>query len=183
MAEQLNGYAIVPHASYNEFRTYLTTHGVNVDYTYGNQCWDSCALLWYQYGLRLQTGNGYAYGCWTIMRDSNAIPPFIPIFNIGDIKRGDVVVFNRFGSVYTGHIGFADEDYNGSGEIKILGQNQGQGTGPGTASIVTSWSTTNILGAFRNTNWLITPPTPEPFKKKDKGFNWVIFNRLIKPRR
>ena len=182
MAFQQNGYAIVPQVvTYDEWRGYLLTHGVNVDFAWGNQCWDSCALLWYQYGLRLETGNGYAYGCWVLMRDQNARGPFIQIANINDVKRGDVIVFNRTGSFYTGHIGYADEDYNGSGIISVLGQNQGQGTSSGTPSNVVTMGVANFLGAFRNTNWKPTPPpTPVTPESKIRKFPWVLYSSKLR---
>lgn len=186
MAFQQNGYALVPQVvTYNEWRSYCLTHGVNVDFAWGNQCWDVCALLWFQYGLRLQTGpQGAAKECWTISRDANARPPFIQIPNLNDVKRGDVLVFNGSGSYWTGHIGFADEDYNGSGRITVLGQNQGQGTGYGTPSIVVSMGVANFLGAFRNTNWQTgpepEPPTPTVVKKE---FPWVLYARKFRNRR
>lgn len=192
MASQQNGYAIVPHVSYNEWRSYALTHGVNVDYSagggYGNQCWDICALLWYQYGYRLQTGNGYAYGCWTMRRNQNAVGPFKLIYNKSDIRRGDVLVFNKYGSYYTGHIGFADENYHGN-TIKLLGQNQGQGTGYGKASIVKDWSLTHFLGAFRNSKWSSsptppppTPTPPAPVSDFGNGFPWPIYTNKIRNR-
>lgn len=184
---QQNGYAIVPHLTYDEWRSYALTHGVNVDWTWGNQCWDVCALLWYQYGLRLQTGNGYAYGCWTLMRDVNARGPFKQISNIWEVKRGDCVVFNRAGSFYTGHIAFADEDYNGSGRLRCLGQNQGQGISSGTPSNVVSMSVSTFLGAFRNTNWRQTPPTPPPAppsqSSSKSNFPWVLYSKSLRQSR
>jgi hypothetical protein len=180
MAMQQNGYVFAPHLTYDEWRSYALTHGVNVDWKYGNQCVDICALLWYQYGLRLQTGNSYAYGCWTIMRNQNARGPFKMITSIYEVKRGDCVVFNRAGSYYTGHIAFADEDYNGSGRLKILGQNQGQGISSGTPSNVISKSVAAFLGAFRNTKWRqIPPPTPTP-TKKEGNFPWVLYSRKLR---
>ena len=182
MAFQQNGYTTVPQVvTYDEWRNYALTHGVNVDFAWGNQCWDICALLWYQYGLRLKTGNGYAYGCWTLMRNQNAVGPFTQIGNINQVKRGDVIVFNRSGSFYTGHIGFADEDYNGSGRINVLGQNQGQGTSSGTPSNVVSMGVGNFLGAFRNSNWKVIPP-PTPTTRKSK-FPWVLYSRKLRTKR
>lgn len=179
MAYQQNGYTYVPHATYDEFRDYALNHGVNVDYSYGNQCWDICALLWYQYGLRLYTGpEGYAYECWTVSKDINASPPFVKITDINDVKRGDVVVFNKFGSYSTGHIGFADSDYT-SGSMQILGQNEGQGTSSGTPSIVANYNPSNFIGAFRNTRWHSIPPTPPSPSEKREGFPWVLYaNKL-----
>ena len=184
MAQQQNGYTYVPHATYDEFRQYALTHGVNVDFSWGNQCYDICALLWYQYGLRLETGNGYAYGCWTLRRLQNAQPPFSMVTRKEDIRRGDVLVFNQHGSWYTGHIGFADEDYNGSGYIRVLGQNQGQGSASGTPSNVINSSLQWFLGGFRNANWIVTPPTPPtPTTTKRKRFPWVLYaNRFRQTR-
>ena len=186
MAFQQNGYALVPEAiTYDQWRGYLLTHGVNVDWSWGNQCWDCCALLWYQYGLRLQTGPiGAAFQCWTVSRDVNARPPFIQITRPEDVKRGDCVVFNRVGSYWTGHIAFADEDYHGQGYLKCVGQNQGQGIGSGTPSIVASNSMAQFLGAFRNTKWQHAPePEPTPEAPKQKRFPWVLYSRKLRQHR
>lgn len=184
MAFQQNGYTFLAEVvTYDQWRGYLLTHGVNVDFAYQNQCWDSCALLWYQYGLTLQTGNGYAYGCWALRRDQNARPPFELVWGKENIKRGDVIVFDRHGSWYTGHIGYADEDYNGTNYIKCLGQNQGQGISSGTPSNIVNQNLTWFLGAFRNTRWTVTPPTPPTpsggSKPTAKRFPWVLYaNKL-----
>lgn len=183
MAQQQNGYAIVPHNTYDEFRTYCLTHGVDVDYLYQNQCVDTPKLLWYQYGLTLQTGNGYAYGCWTLMRNQNAQAPFVQVIGANNIKRGDVVVFNHAGSFVTGHIAFADEDYNGSGRLRCLGQNQGQGIAYGTPSNVVNLSMATFLGGFRNTSWSVTPPTPPTPSVKRKHFPWVLYSRKLRQTR
>lgn len=181
MAFQQNGYALIPQAvTYNEWRGYLLTTGVNVDFAYGNQCWDSCALLWYQYGLRLQTGPlGYAYECWTVSRDVNGRSPFSLVTSLTDVKRGDVVVLDRVGSYLTGHICYADEDYNGSGYLKCLGQNQGQGISSGTPSIVVNLFMGNFLGAFRNSNWQQPEPTP-PSTPTPSKFPWVLYARKLR---
>ena len=184
MAFQQNGYALIPQViTYNEWRGYLLTHGVNVDWSYGNQCWDSCALLWYQYGLELKTGPlGFAFECWTVSKDENARPPFIKITDKEKIKRGDCVVFNRVGSYRTGHIAFADEDYQGRQNILCLGQNQGQGIGPGTPSNIAPMNLANFLGAFRNTKWNPEPEPgpPTPGTVKDKRFPWVLYARKLR---
>lgn len=186
MAFQQNGYALVPEAiTYEQWRGYLLTHGVNVDWNFGNQCWDSCALLWFQYGLRLQTGPmGAAFECWVVSRNVNARPPFEMITGIENVKKGDCVVFNRVGSYWTGHIAFADEDYNGSGTLACLGQNQGQGISSGTPSNVVRMGVGNFLGAFRNTNWEHTPePEPPKPSAKQKRFPWVLYSRKLRQHR
>ena len=184
MAQQQNGYAVVPHATYDEFRTYCLTHGVDFDYVNKNQCVDTPKLLWYQYGLTLKTGNGYAYGIWTEEREYNAQSPFILIYNKEEIKRGDILVFNHHGSFISGHIVFADEDYHGN-DIKILGQNQGQGIAYGTPSNVIDGNFGWFLGAFRNTNWQSSPePTPEPTPSRRSGnFPWVLYSKKLRQSR
>lgn len=186
MAFQHNGYAFVPQViTYDEWRNYCLNHGVNVDFSYGNQCWDVCALLWYQYGLRLQTGPlGVAFECWTVSKNANARPPFAAVEGVENIKRGDCIVFNREGSFWRGHIGFADEDYNGSGFINCLGQNQGQGTGYGIPSNVVRMSVRNILGGFRNTKWKVSPdPEPPTPESKPHKFPWVLYSNKFRGRR
>lgn len=184
MAIQQNGYAIVPHLTYDEFRSYALTHGVNVDFAWGNQCYDICALVWYQYGLRLETGNGYAWGCWVYRQDYNARPPFIKITNKYEIKRGDIVVFDKNSSYYSGHIAFADQDYSGGSKISCLGQNQGQGISYGTPSNIANLNANEILGAFRNTNWIVTPPTPPtPTPSRSGKFPWVLYARKFRQSR
>lgn len=180
MAFQQNGYAYVPCLTYDVWRGYALTHGVNVDFAWGNQCYDICALLWYQYGLRLQTGNGYAWGCWVYMQDQNARPPFTKITNKYDIKRGDIVVFDKNASYYSGHIAFADEDYSGGSKIRCLGQNQGQGISSGTPSNVRPLNANEILGAFRNSNWVITPPPPPTPTARSGKFPWVLYARKLR---
>lgn len=185
MAFQQNGYAYVPCITYDVWRLYALLHGVNVDFAWGNQCWDICALLWYQYGLRLQTGNGYAWGCWTLMRYQNARSPFVLITDKNEIKRGDIVVFNRNTSYYSGHIAFADQNYTGGNKIRCLGQNQGQGTASGTPSNIKSLNANEILGAFRNTNWTpVVPPTPPtPTPTRSGKFPWVLYARKFRQSR
>ena len=51
---QVNGYVPVAHGSYNQWRAATLGNGYNVDFRYGNQCWDYCALLYWQYGLTLR---------------------------------------------------------------------------------------------------------------------------------
>ena len=169
---QYNGYRQVPHSSYSEWRTATIGNGYNVDYAYGNQCWDYCALLYFQYGLPLITkpGGGVASDCWTVSRQINSRGPFISLEGVSNIKRGDMLVW----SGGTGHIAFADEDYNGTNYIRCVGQNQGQGSsGPVNSTTLTL---NNFLGIFRNTEWQDLPPTPPPpaSEEKKRKFPWVI---------
>lgn len=196
MAEQVNGrVSLSPsqYNTYNHWRTYALNHGVNFDYSYGNQCWDLPALLWHQYGMYLVTrpqGNGHAYQCWTISRYTNGRPPFTSITGVENIKRGDCLVFNRSSFSSDGHICFADADYkdryyqNGAWRLNCLGQNQGQGTGWGTASNIVGINLANFLGIFRNTNWETTPPEPTPVSDlRDDKFPWVLYARKLRNRK
>lgn len=172
---QFNGYVDVPHESYQEWRDATLGNGYNVDNAFGNQCWDFCALLWYQYGLRLITkpgGNGTAQDCWLVSRVANAVPPFEAVYSKQEIKRGDVVVLGATYGGGTGHIAFADEDYNGTDRMDLLGQNQGQGSA--APSNVAPLSIARFLGAFRNTDWDESPPEPYQGGIKAKKFPWPI---------
>jgi len=184
MANQQNGYRIVPHNTYDQYRAYCLSTGINCDYMFGNQCMDTIMNLYYQYGQRLQAGPyGYAYEVWTNRRWQNNVFPFQMFEGRNNIKRGDILVFNRHGSYYTGHIAIADEDYHGGNTIRILGQNQGQGIGPGCASNIINYDINLFLGGFRNKEWQSspppTPPTPGTSKFK-KNFPWYIYNKKFK---
>lgn len=163
---QYNGYRSVPHSTYQEWRNATLGNGYNVDGWYGNQCWDFCALLWYQYNLRLITkpaGNGGAADCWLVSKDANAKRPFIKITRKQDIKKGDVIVWNRgvYGST-TGHIAFADEDYHGN-SIRTLAQVPSRQPLYENSPVYTpTWTLDYFLGAFRNTMWTDTPEPPTP---------------------
>ena len=169
---QFNGYVKVAHATYQQFRDATLGNGYNVDKAYGNQCWDFCALLWWQYGLTLHTGpKGWASECWTVSRTLNAVPPFTQVTSISDIKRGDCVVFKGTSNYPTGHIAFADEDYkDGMTRMNFLGQNQGQGSL--NPSNIANISLANFIGAFRNSNWATSKPSTKDEKKHK--FPWAI---------
>ena len=186
MANQQQGYRIVPHNTYDQYRAYCLSTGINVDYAYGNQCMDTIMNLYYQYGKRLRAGpNGYAYETWTNYRNQNTTQPFTSFTGASNIKRGDILVFRAHGAYYTGHIAIADEDYRGGATIRILGQNQGQGISPGCASNLINYNISYFLGGFRNSEWQSTPPgptppTPGPSSNFKQGFPWFIYNKKFK---
>lgn len=127
-----------------------------------HNCWDGACLLWQQLGRWLSTGGtGAARGCWTVSKNENAGNDFDLITNKKDVQRGDVVVFG-FGEF--GHIGYADEDYNGGTYIRLLGQNQ---TADMKFSVV-NVSMAQFLGAFRYKAWRRVEPQPQPTPKPDK---------------
>lgn len=181
---QYNGYVAVPHNSYNAWRAATLGNGYNVDFSFGDQCWDYCALLYHQYNLTLVTkpGGGVAADCWNISRKVNSRTPFKSITGKENIKRGDIIVLNKSASSSTGHIAFADEDYRKKGDknyIWTLGQAP---TKHGLYGGVhrDQFSLNNFLGIFRNTLWDSdpgpTPPTPPtPAKEKQKRkFPWPV---------
>lgn len=173
---QYNGYIPVPHASYQQWRDATFGNGYNVDNKYGNQCWDYCSLLYWQYGFTLTTrvqGNGKAYMCWTnpTSRQLNSRPPFALVYNLSDVKRGDIVVLDTTTPSGNGHIAFADEDYNGSGYIYLVGENQGGYNGNVNR---VRFATYRFLGAFRNTNWKESPTPPTPAEEPKRHFPWAI---------
>lgn len=173
---QYYGYVTVPHNTYDAFRNATIGNGYDVDYTFGNQCWDYVALLYHQYNLILITksGGGTAKDCWIVSREANSRSPFEAITGKENIKRGDVLVFGGTTVNPAGHISIADEDYNGSNSIRVAQQN---GFTPYAPAEIATNSLSQFLGIFRNTNWSDTPPEPEPedkkTSKKDK-FPWVI---------
>lgn len=155
----------VPIDTYDRFRNTVMGKGYDIDGAYGYQCWDGCALLWQQLGKNLATGNGCAYGCWTLNRDCNKNDQFDLITDVKQIKRGDVLVF-RAGEF--GHIGFADADYSNPNYIPLLGQNQGgtpKGAAGGAGFNVINMSLVSFLGAFRLKKWASAVPTPAPAPK------------------
>ena len=172
---QYNGYVSVPHGSYNEWRAATIDNGYNVDYFAGDQCWDFCALLYWQYGLTLVTGNGTAEGCWSIARNANSRPPFEAVMGKMNIKRGDILVFGPTPLNYAGHICFADENYNGTSRLNCLGQNQGTNGSGGSANVM-NLSLSQFLGIFRNTEWDESSPTPPSSGYNKHRYNFVLFN-------
>ena len=151
------GYSyVVPHDTYEHFRNAVMSKGFDLDGQYSYQCWDGACLLWQQIGRWLYTGNGCASGCWTLKRDVNAGSDFELIYDKRQIKRGDVLVFS---CGQYGHIGYADEDYNGTEYIKLLGQNQSADM----KFCVINMNLGTFLGAFRFKQWAKKPtPTPTP---------------------
>lgn len=171
---QYNGYVNIPHESYDAWRTATLGNGYNADYSYGNQCWDYCAELWHQYGLTLYTksGGGGAADCWLVSRAKNAKSPFVSLEGKENIKRGDVIVWNRSRTSSTGHIAIADEDYNGTNYIWSIGQTPSLHGQNGVVSR-DRFALTSFIGIFRNQQWQTTPPSPHSVKRKD-GFPFVI---------
>lgn len=172
-------------SSYDAFRADALTRagqglGYDVDEYYGYQCWDLAAELWMNlpefagHGLYPQTGPNYAAAeCWTVSRTQNAGNSFDLIYNLTDVKRGDVIVLGPSPISDVGHIAFADEDYNGTNYMDLLGQNQ---VNPslyyGHIPTVTNLGVTAFLGAFRYKGW--EQPEPETTTEIKKHFPWPV---------
>lgn len=172
---------VVPHSTYDEFRNAVNGVGFDLDNFAGFQCWDGVDLLYQQsdVGQYLYTahnvgqGEGTAKSCWLndTARGLNGSGHFSIITEKTQIKKGDIIVFNTYEGWYgsAGHIGFADEDYNGTEYINILSQNFGAGSNPTTGkpfNIARALLGSAFLGVFRYDGWQETPPTPTEKKKK-----------------
>lgn len=193
------GYVLVPHESYLAWKTATNGNGWDVDSTYGCQCWDLAALFWYNVGFPqgYPVLNGvYAYTMWDRRNDNasyNGTTYFELIYNLNDVKQGDVIVYNYSNANPAGHVGFADEDYAtwhtnnpSSYEFPILSENNGGTVDPagGAYANIHGYDTRLFLGAFRYKEW--THPTPTPTtrtKISRKPFPWVLYARKLRERR
>ena len=180
------GYTDVPHNNYDEWKANTIGHEYDLDGSYGCQCWDYASLFWRNVGFPAgypQTGPlHYAYQCWTYSRVQNAGDVFDLVEGVGLIKKGDVIVMNGTTANPPGHITFADEDYDGSGYIWCVGQNQGGTPVPGGGTAVTRnrLGLQDFLGAFRYKPWHTTPP---PLIIRRKRFPWVLYARKLREKR
>ena len=170
---QYNGYRVVNHQSYDAFKQATINSGWNVDNAYGNQCWDLCSLCYWQYGNTLYTGpQARAKECWTVSKTRNEQTPFYAVEGKANIKRGDIIVIDGTSLYPSGHICFADEDYNGTDQLRTFGQVPSLHGINGTAQVDTI-GISLFLGIFRNEDWYI-PPQPTPSTEKKKKFPWAI---------
>lgn len=171
---QVNGYVSVPHNSYEVWKLNTLGNGYNVDFSYGNQCWDLCSLCYYQYGDTLYTGpQARAKECWTVSKNRNQQPPFYAVEGKENIKKGDIIVLDGTSSHPTGHICFADEDYNGTNSLRTFGQTPSLHGINGNAS-VDVLDISLFLGIFRNSDWYTPPTPPAPTEEKKRKFPWAI---------
>ena len=175
----------VPHSTYDEFRTATIGHAYDMDgypVSQPYQCWDFVDLLYQQsdIGQYLYTDanvGGSDSGvktCWTNTeaRRRNGSGHFSLVTNAYDIKRGDIIVFNQYPNWYgsTGHIGFAETDYNDPNYIYILSQNF---YGHAYVTRERAYLGAAFLGAFRYDAWESPTPPPPAATRKHK-FPWAI---------
>lgn len=179
-----DGYVPVDTNTYDAFKNAVNGNSYDVDYVASCQCVDLAKLLNYNLGYSSpywSTGGvGSAWGGWAIQtaREFNAGNSYTLITRIEDIKRGDMIVYNHFTGNPYGHVGFADEDYNGTYNLRILSQNNGGTPVPagGTAVNVANYSLIHFLGAFRLDAW---QESPEPSYAQSR-FKWVLYARRLR---
>lgn len=187
------GYVTIPHSTYDEWRNATNGNGYNFDYSYGCQCYDLAVEFWWNVGF--PTGypvidQSSAYRMW-YYREQNisygGTQYFDLIYNLSDVKRGDVIIFNYNSTNPYGHVGFADQDYSDwtpdpdqPYEFPILSQNNG-GTptaGGGSLTNIHGYDIRLFLGAFRYRAWQQpVPPTPTTGRSK---FPFVLYARKLR---
>lgn len=178
------GYSDIAHETYDVWKTNTLGHAYNLDGSYGCQCWDYASLFWrnvgFPVGYPLTGGLHYASQCWTVSRVQNAGDTFDLIDLLSLVKQGDIIVLDGDINNPPGHIAFADEDYDGSGYLWCIGQNQGGTPLPGGGTAVTRnrLGMSLFLGAFRYKDWE-NPPPPPPTTTQKK-FPWVLYARKLR---
>lgn len=188
------GYVDIPHSTYDGWRNATLGNGYDIDGAYGCQCWDFASEFWRNVGFPA----GYplisassAYTMWNRRTENvsyGGTVYFTLIYNLSDVKRGDVCVYNYFSSNPFGHVGFADQDYAtwhaanpGSYEFPILSENNGGTPDPAGGAYVNvhGYDTRLFLGAFRYVAWeQPVPPTPSGSSKSH--FKWVLYARKLR---
>lgn len=178
------GYTPLPHSNYEEWKSATLGLEIDVDASFGCQCWDYASEFWWNVGfpkLYPQTGpNLAAYECWTDSRIENAGNKFDLVYNLQDVKIGDVVVLNHSASATAGHIAFANQDYQNSNMMELLGQNQ-PARPEGTAVNIRVMNVSNFLGAFRYKDWNGSIP-PSPSSVSKSNFPWVLYAQKLRTR-
>ena len=181
-----SGYVTVPITSYEAFRNAVDGNSYDVDGVAGCQCVDLAKLLNYNLGFSSPYydtgGTGAAYGGWTVLtarRFNLGGDDYTPIYSKASIKKGDMIVIDKFTGNDFGHVGFADEDYHGN-TIRMCSQNNGGTPAPGggTTVNIANYSLEHFLGAFRLTIWQPTPPQPSTSTKSK--FPWVLYARKLR---
>lgn len=188
------GYQTVAHSTYDEWRNIVNGNGYDVDGSYGSQCWDLASLFWWNIGFPMYYPELYNHNAYTMWerREHNAtyngVTYFDFVYNINDVKRGDIMVFKQTSSNTAGHVGFADEDFstwtpsdpNQPYEFPILSQNNGGIPDPrgGSCTNIHGYDYRLFIGAFRYKDWQQpVPPTPTEIKHR---FPFVLYARKLR---
>lgn len=180
----ITGYVTLPITNYATFKAATIGNSYDADLSFGCQCWDYLAEFWYNVtGLTgyPHTGpNSAAYECWTntTSRAENAGIHFDLVTNLSDVLQGDVLVLDSVNG-NAGHICFADEDYNGTNTMRIVGQNQaGQNFVNEMTAVLTPTISGAFLGAFRYREW----HRPTPITTSRSKFKWVLYANKLRKR-
>ena len=189
------GYVDVPHSTYDEWKNNTLDNGYDIDGSYGCQCWDFASLFWRNVGFPASyplITSSSAYTMWENRNSNiayNGVTYFDLIYNLDDVKKGDIIVYNYFSGNPYGHVGFANEDYDtwhtlnpSSYEFPILSENNGGTPDPDGGAYVNvhGYDTRLFLGAFRYKGWEVTPPTPT---ESTSHFKWVLYARKLRQNR
>lgn len=187
------GYVDVAHASYAEWKNATLNNGYDIDDSYGCQCWDFASLFWRNVGFPAgypHITSSSAYTMWALRNENisyNGTQYFDLIYNLSDVKQGDIIVYNYFSGNPYGHVGFADQDYatwtpdpSQPYEFPILSENNGGTPDPAGGAYVNvhGYDTRLFLGAFRYRAWQQpVPPTPTTERSK---FPFVLYARRLR---
>lgn len=175
-----NSYVSIPHSTYAEWVSETLGNSYDVDgqpVAQPYQCWDFASEFWYNLGFGENypiTGGNDAKGVWW-NRETNKGDKFELVYNLSEVKQGDVVCFS-YGAY--GHIGFANENYDGGAYIEILSQNVSS-----PSVTIENYGVLTFQGAFRYKDWNSTPPTPPTPSRKRSKFPWVLYSRKLRERR
>lgn len=190
------GYVLVPDESYLAWKTATNGNGYDVDSTYGCQCWDLASLFWYNIGFPEYYPHLVgldAYTMWQLREENasyNGTTYFTFVFNINEVKQGDIMVFNQTQSNPAGHVGFADQDFatwtpdpNQPYEFPILSENNGGTPDPagGSYTNIHGYDYRLFIGAFRYVNWQSRPIGTR--KSVKNRFPWAIYARKLRSQR
>lgn len=162
----LGSYVYAPTDTYQQFKDYTYGKCWNIDGFAGAQCWDLSSLHAMNYTKDKRVfstcGTGAAKDMWTC-KEVNAGTEYDLVFNVNELKVGDIAVFSGGTWGHTGII--AGPVINGY--VALLGQNQGGAScyGGGAATNIINISVKNFLGAFRPKTYENPTPTPTPISK------------------
>lgn len=172
----LGTYIWAPTESYQVFKDYTYGKCWNVDGAWGAQCWDLSSLHSMNYTKDNRVfstcGTGGAKGMWAC-KEQNAGTEYDLVYNLANVKAGDIVVF---GNGTYGHTGIAAGPAQ-NGYIALLGQNQGGSACPGggAATNIINMSTSTFLGAFHPKTYVDpTPPSPTPTPVSQTCDRWTL---------
>lgn len=190
------GYVTLPTNTYAIWKNAVNGNGYNYDNTYGCQCYDLVVEFWWNVGFPEgfpRITDSSAYTMWNnrlINSTYNGIVYFDLIYNLNNVKQGDILVYSGTTSNPYGHVGFADEDYStwhannpSSYEFPILSENNGGTPDPqgGAYTNVHGYDTRLFLGAFRYRAWHSSPtPIGLDAKHAKKRFPFVLYARQLR---